>query len=243
MTRLRALVYKRIDFRESSRLVTLVSAEGRLMTLAKGAHRPDSPFLGRLDFLNLVDASLSRPRTGLRLLTGVQLIHEPRALREPRRYLVACYLVEITDRLWFDGRPDPELFNLLLGGLTLVERCPLPALRQVITGLELRLLSHLGTLPELTGCSQCGRPLGDGPLYQTEQQGGLLCARHRLRGSRRVPSGVLRWLDALAATPGKKWPEHPAPPDWRATRELTGSWIASSLEKAPRSRRLALAGP
>lgn len=242
MTALRALIWKRIDFRESSRLVTLVSPQGKLVTLAKGAHRPDSPFLGRLDFLNLVDASLSRPRTGLRLLTGIDLIHEPRGLRQPRRYLASCYLVEITDRLWFEGRPDADLFNLLLGGITLIERCPVRALRQVITGLELRLLAHLGTLPGLTGCSQCGRPLRDGPLYQTEQ-GGLLCSRDRSRGSRRVPSGVLRWLDELAAKPGRNWPEHPVSPDWRATRELTGSWITSSLDRAPRSRRMALSGP
>lgn len=243
MSPLRALVWRRIDFRESSRLVTLVSAEGKVVTLAKGAHRPDSPFLGRLDFLNLVDASLSSPRTGLRLLTGVQLVHEPRALREPRRYLASCYLVEMTDRLWFEGRPDPELFALLHGGLTLIERCPVAALRQVITGLELRLLSHLGTLPELTSCSQCGRPLSDGPLYQSEQQGGLLCAQHKPRGSRRVPVGVLRWLEELASKPGREWPEHPSPTDWRSTRELTGTWITSSLETSPRSRRLALSGP
>ncbi len=241
MTPLRALIWKRMDFRESSRLVTLVSPQGKLVTLAKGAHRPQSPFLGRLDFLNTVDASLSRPRTGLRLLTAVRVIHEPRALRAPRRYLASCYLVEMTDRLWFEGRPDPELFNLLLGGMTLLERCPLEGLPQVITGLELRLLAHLGTLPQLTECSQCGRPVEDEPLYQSPVQGGLLCRRHASRGSRAVPQAVLRWLGELAGKPGRQWPEHRPPPDRHSTWELTGSWIATSLEKAPRSRRLALA--
>ncbi len=241
MTPLRALIWKRIDFRESSRLVTMVSPQGKVATLAKGAHRPESPFLGRLDFLNLVDASLSRPRTGLRLLTAVDLIHEPRALREPRRYLASCYLVEITDPMWFEGRPDPELFNLVLGGMTLLERCPLEGLPQVITGLELRLLAHLGTLPQLTECSQCGRPVEDGTLYQSPGQGGLLCRRHASRGSRAVPKAVLRWLCELAGKPGRQWPEHRPPPDRHSTWELTGSWIATSLEKAPRSRRLALA--
>ena len=241
MTALRALVWKRIDFRESSRLVTLVSSEGKLVTLAKGAHRPASPFLGRLDFLNLVDVSLSRRRTGLRLLTGVDLIHEPRGLREPRRYLASCYLVELTDRLWFEGRADPELFNLLLGGLTLLERCPQGSLAQVITGLELRLLAHLGTLPQLTECSQCGQPLVDGPLFQSPLQGGLLCSSHMTKGSRKVSAPVLRWLGELADKPGVQWPQHPPSPDRRSTWELTGSWIATSLEKTPRSRRSALA--
>ena len=211
-----------------------------MVTLAKGAHRPNSPFLGRLDFLNLVEASLSPRRTGLRLLTAVDLIHEPRGLREPRRYLPSCYLVELTDRLWFEGRPDQELFDLLLGGLTLLERCPISALPQVITGLELRLLAYLGTLPELTCCSQCGLPLGKVDLYRSPEQGGLMCSRHSPRGSRPVPSCLLRWLAELAGKPGREWPEHGPPPDWHSTWELTGAWIAAGLEGAPRSRRLAL---
>ena len=243
MTVLRALIWRRVDFRETSRLVTLVSAQGKHIALAKGAHRADSPFLGRLDFLNLVDATLSGRRSGLRLLTRVDLVHEPRALREPRRYLAACYLVELTDRLWFEARPDAELFDLLRGGLTLVERCPLDGLPNVVTGLELRLLDYLGTLPGLTGCSQCGRPLSEGPLHTSPHQGGLLCSRDRSPGSRRVPDGVLLWLAELAARPGRDWPAHRPAPDWRSARGLTGSWITASLERAPRARAMATAWP
>src|SRR5882672_7879250 len=93
-----ALLWKRVDFRESSRVVSLVTREhGRVMALAKGAHRPDSPFLGRLDFLNEVYATLSPDRGGLRLLLRVELVHERRALRSPARFLAASHVCDLAD--------------------------------------------------------------------------------------------------------------------------------------------------
>ncbi len=57
---LRALVWKRTDYRESSRLITLITAErGKLPTLAKGAHRSGSQCLGRIDLFNLVEVKIS----------------------------------------------------------------------------------------------------------------------------------------------------------------------------------------
>ena len=54
------LIWRRSDFRESSRLITLVTPDrGRLTTLGKGAYRTASQCLGRIDFLNLVEVKLS----------------------------------------------------------------------------------------------------------------------------------------------------------------------------------------
>ncbi len=48
-----AIVLRRRDFRESSRIVTcLLREHGKVTGLANGAHLPDSAFLRRLDFLN-----------------------------------------------------------------------------------------------------------------------------------------------------------------------------------------------
>ena len=52
-TTAQAIVLRRRDFRESSRIITCLTRDhGKITGLANGAHRKDSPLLGRIDFLN-----------------------------------------------------------------------------------------------------------------------------------------------------------------------------------------------
>lgn len=238
MTRVeRAIVWKRSDFRESSRLITLVTPEhGKLVVLAKGAHRQGSVCLGRIDLFNLLDVTLSRGT--LPLLSRVRLVHEPRPLRQPIRYRAASYLAELFDAGFLGGHPAPELFELLDGSLKLVERCPAAALPQILTGVELRFLDYLGQRPSLTSCSQCGTAAGETPLFPAAR--GLSCARHPQdpwSSGAAVPPVApagLQWLDSLARAPGRAWPGlPPAPPGITA---LVGRWVAQALERRPRHR-------
>jgi DNA repair protein RecO (recombination protein O) len=232
----RGIVWKRSDFRESSRLITLVTPEhGKLVTLGKGAHRPGSQCLGRIDFLNLLEVKISGGR--LPILHRVRLVREHRALREPIRYSAASYLTEIFDPTFLSGRADPGLFELLAGGLLLLERCPAVAIPRVLAGIELKYLAELGLQPPLLQCRQCGQALSDGPLYPGEPHGGLCCRRHAGGDARAVPSRALRWLDDLRESPGRTWPGLPPVP--RDARQLLGRWIANAMERRPRWRETA----
>ena len=229
-----ALVWQRSDFRETSQLVTLITREqGKVITLAKGSHRHNSPFLGCIDFLNLVEARLSRG--SLPLLYPVKLLHEHRGLRQPRRYLAASYLVELFDPAFPHGRVDQELFDLLAGGLRLLERCPSQVIPQVLMGVELRLLGELGVKPPLGACARCGRRA---QLYPALHEPALLCPQHRDGSCRPVPRAALIWLQRAADCAGRDLPGlPPAPP---AARALLGRFVAQALERAPRLRQRAL---
>ncbi|MHC5062410.1 MAG: DNA repair protein RecO [Planctomycetota bacterium] len=236
MAVLRAIVWKRIDYRESSRLVTLLTRErGKLSVLAKGAHRPKSPHIGCLDFLNLLEVRLAGK--GLPILGRTRLIHEARGLREPRRFLACNYLAEIFDRAWVDGRQDMELFDLVEGSLLLIAGCPEASLPQVLAGIELRFLAILGQGCELENCSICGQVMGEPGLFLSKEMGGLYCDAHRPRVALRAPREALLRLMEINSAPGRAWPSLPTSTQDRRALDILGIWIASAVEYLPRSRQ------
>ena len=234
---LRALVWKRADFRESSRLITLLSEDlGKLTVLGKGAHRAGSQCLGRIDFLNLIRVKISG--ANLPVLHRVELLHEHRGLREPARYLAASYLTELFDPALPQGRVDRGLFELLTGGLLLLERCPRAVIPQILAGVELRFLRELGLQPPLLRCSRCEASIHDGALIAAPDHPGLLCRRHAAAGTPPVSQRVLRWLDVLGKSRGRDWPALPSAPP--GVLDLLGRWTAAAIERRPRMRRYAL---
>lgn len=231
---LEALVWRRRDFRETSRLITLLTPDqGRVTVLGKGAHRPGSQCLGRIDFLNQVRVKMSGGN--LPVLHRVKLTHEPRGLREPARFLGAAYLCELFDPTFLVGRSDPDLYQLLTGGLRLIERCPAAGRPQVLHGIELRYLAEQGLLPGLAGCARCDRSTGT--LYARREGPGLVCETHRSGSTPAIPAAGLRWLQQLRASPGKGWAALPAAP--RGIHQLLGAWVQGAAEAQLSSREAA----
>jgi DNA repair protein RecO (recombination protein O) len=239
--RVSAIVLRRSDFRESSRIVTCLSREhGRLTGLAKGAHRPDSPFLGRLDFLNEIQATFSPDRGGLRLLERAELVRERRALREPLRFLAASHLAQLSDFALPDDRADPAVFDLLQGGLNLLELCPPAAIGHIVLGLELRHLQVLGAMPDLDHCTDCGTPLAE-VAWRHDGTPGLMCREHASLPRQPIRAEVLALLRLLLCTPGRQWPELAPPVAARIAAPLPAQWLATAIEQRPRLRPLLFA--
>lgn len=225
-----ALVWRRSDLRETSRLVTLLTREhGRLVTLAKGAHRPNSVLLGRIDLLNRVDAELAG--RGFPILSKVTLRHEPRALRHPGRYPAVARLVELLDAVWLPEQPDPELFDLTTGSIALIERAPLASLDVVLAGVESRLLAFLGAWVDPRRCSICDAPLSGGVAFVDGMEGGVRCAEHVAPHARRADPLDLAWLAELAERPGREWPGLGDDRRSRPARRALQSWLERALER------------
>jgi DNA repair protein RecO (recombination protein O) len=233
--RCRAIVWKRFDFTETSRIVALLTRDhGIVHALAKGAHRVNSPLRGHIDFLSDLDVQLSHVTEGLRKLARGTLVRERRGLRHPSRFLCASHLVNLCDAAFAPGTPDPELFDLVDGGLALIELCPLRALPTVALGLELRLLQHLGSLPDLDGCTECGVAF-DGQAFVGDVAGSLACRDHAAAPRRAIGTAALEFLRTLRDTKGKAWPEIDAAPTTTAIA-LLGRFVTSALERHPRLR-------
>ena len=236
-TTLVAVVWRRTDFRESSRIVTCLSREhGRISGLAKGAHRGDSPLLGRLDFLNEVRVTFSADRGGLRLLLRAELVRERRAMREPARFLAACHLAQLCD-FAIPDRPEPAVYDLLVGGLNLLELCPAAAIAHIVLGLELRYLDLLGALPDLERCSVCGGALSAGAFVNSDSPG-LVCRTHATPPRRAISAAVLGLLCTLRFTAGRDWPDLQPPLPPRLAAPLPASWLQAATEQRSRLRHL-----
>jgi DNA repair protein RecO (recombination protein O) len=231
-----AIVLRRSDFRESSRIVTCLTREhGRLVGLAKGAHRPDSPFLGRIDFLHEVIATFSADRGGLRLCERLELVRERRALRQPRRFLAASHLAQLSDFALPDERPEPWVYDLLVGGIALLEKCPEAAIPRIVLGLELRHLQGLGALPDLWHCTQCNGELRE--AFSALDAPGLACRDHAQPPRQRLADDVLHLLRELQQSTGRQWPELVASTvSIGLAAALTGRWLAAATEQRPRLR-------
>ena len=201
-----ALVLRVVDFGESDRIAHLLTpATSRLTVIAKGARRSRRRFPGTLDLFNLLAVRIDRRRAAsLARLEQARLVDSFPALRaSPARFALACYLVELLDRLAPEGAAGREaraLFALASGALATVAGRPADARLRVL--LELRALGALGLRPELARCVRCGRSLtgaaaSEGAVAFHVGEGGPHCGDCTRSGDAALPVhlGTLRALD------------------------------------------------
>jgi DNA repair protein RecO (recombination protein O) len=212
-----ALVLRAVDFGESDRIVHLLTpALGRLAAIAKGARRSRRRFPGTLDLLNRLAVQIERRRPAvLARLEGARLLHTYEVVRgDAGRFALACYLLELLDRLAPEGGAPADLgrlFRFADGALALLDRDAPDA--RMRTLLELRALSALGLRPELLCCVRCDRaieaPAGTGPggavVRFAIAEGGPVCggcvAASPLGAALPVHFGTLRALDRALRFP------------------------------------------
>jgi DNA repair protein RecO (recombination protein O) len=135
---------------ESSLIVEWLTRDfGRLSTVAKGARRPKSPFVGKLDLFYLADVTFNRSlRSELHTLREVRVLEYHQRLRHDLGALRrAAYFTQLVERATEAETPVPTVFELTKHVLsTLVQ----PHQRAIIVfAFEMKLLVELGLKPEL----------------------------------------------------------------------------------------------
>jgi DNA repair protein RecO (recombination protein O) len=122
---------------------------GRIATVAKGARRAHSPFLGKLDLFYLADFSFSRSRrSDLHTLREVGLRETHGALRQDiGRLRQAAYAAAFVEQATETETPLPAIFELMNGFLGCL--CRQTFAPQIVLAFELKLLYELGLKPDL----------------------------------------------------------------------------------------------
>jgi DNA repair protein RecO (recombination protein O) len=143
------LVLRTFPLTETSLIVHwLTPSPGRIATVAKGARRPRSPFLGKLDLFYLADISFSRSRhSDLHTLREVRLVNPQNALRgDLRRLRQAAYAAAFIEQATETETPLPDIFKLMTVFLDCL--CRHPPSPQLVFAFELKLLHELGLKPD-----------------------------------------------------------------------------------------------
>ena len=140
---------------ETSLIVQWITSElGRLATVAKGARRPKSPYIGKLDLFYSASFSFQRSkRSELHNLREIQLTSTNAKLREDLGWIhQASYFAVLIERSTETETPIPEIYDLFASALRLL------TLAQPNTGFiyafELKLLGLLGYEPQIDSLSR-----------------------------------------------------------------------------------------
>lgn len=143
------LILRTWPYTETSLIVQWLTAQfGRMRTCAKGARRPRSPLLGRLDVFYEAEFTFSRSRRSeLHTLREVRLTSTHEALRRDLDRLgQAAYCAKLVEQTTETDTPVPGIYALMCGLVRHLDAHP--AQPQILFAFELKLLRELGLQPD-----------------------------------------------------------------------------------------------
>lgn len=178
--RTEGIVLKRINFRETSRIVSFFSKRfGRLQLLAKGIRKPGSRFGASMEpFTHSSVIFYKRETREIYTVSDSQILHSFDRLRHniPSFTLASNILNFISITASLEERHE-ELFRLSLRALKLLEIHPEEIL---LWGYVIKALALLGYFPELSRCVGCQEPTTS--VLFSVSQGGIVCERCKGHG-------------------------------------------------------------
>ncbi len=177
-TTTKALVLREVDYKESDKILTLLTQEqGKLTASARGCRKKGSPIAAGCQLLCWSEVVLYDYR-GRWSVKEAATLRQFRGVREDLDKLaLACYFAEVTELLAVEGLPSPDLLSLILNCLHALDRMDKP-LSLVKAAFELKAMCLAGYEPLLDGCAICGTEPPEEPRFHLKE-GVLHCARCR----------------------------------------------------------------
>ena len=180
-TKTKALVLREVDYRESDKILTLLTQEqGKLTVSARGCRKKGSAIAAGCQLLAWSEMVLYdyhgkwsvKEAAAERLFQGVR--------DDLERLSLGCYFAEVAEALALEGIPSPELLSLSLNSLHALDRMGEKPLPLVKTAFEWRSMCLAGYEPLVEGCAVCGAdPPAEARFHLRE--GVLHCATCRDR--------------------------------------------------------------
>jgi len=172
-----AFVLKTQDYRDTSLLATFYTRDfGKVRAIIKGGRDARYRYGSTLEPFSLNEIVVYQRKRGasdLHLVTAAELLESFEPLRRDLGMLgSATYFLELIDQLTDTGHPHPEVYELLQEALAYM--CRGQSARAATRILEVKLMTEMGLMPELTHCVRCNEEQeADG--YFSISSGGVVC--------------------------------------------------------------------
>jgi DNA repair protein RecO (recombination protein O) len=185
ITKVEAIVLRKMDFRESSRILTLFTREyGTMAVIVKGARRWYSKFGSSLEPMSHISAVIYKKESReLQLLTDAELIDGfPGIQQRFESLFLSLSVIELTAMVTRHQEKNEQLFDLLLETLGAMQSATNSLIR-LFYFFEVRLIGILGFSPSLSGCAGCSRSLklleddGENIVYFDHDRGNYQCRK------------------------------------------------------------------
>ena len=233
------LVLREVQYKESDKILTVLTAEGGKRTVkAQGCRRKGSALAAPSQLLVWSDMVLVEYRDRYSLKEA-STAEEFRGLRgDLNKLALGSYFAEVTEAVAQEGIPQPELLSLLLNSLYALDKWnkPLPLVK---AAFELRLLCEAGYEPMAEECVVCGEAHPDHPRLNLSE-GVLHCARCRLEAGEGISMPLTpAALDALRyviSAPPQKFLSFQLDEDGiKKLGDLTEAYLMTQLERGFRT--------
>jgi len=179
--------------RETSLIVTLFTKHfGKIKGQLKGLHEHCGKFASTLEPFSLNEIVFYKSRySEFNLISQCDLQDNFDNIRNnPGAVYNAYFLNELTDALMQPGDANPDIFNLMVDCLRIIDRGYNP--QRILTVFQIKMLNLCGFKPHFDSCICCFAQLGEKAFFSLSM-GGILCPRclNRDRKARPVYKGTV----------------------------------------------------
>ena len=197
-TVVKGIVLRAVDTKESDKILTILTAAGKVPVVAKGARSRKSRVTACTQLLAYSELTLSESH-GWQYLSEGSTIELFEGVRQDIELLsLASYFAELTEAAVVEDMESGKILPLLLNALyALGNLKKAPAL--VKAAFELKLMSLIGFEPLADACAYCGTPEPEDPVLDVRE--GVVCCGKCGKGERGLSMplsngalAALRWV-------------------------------------------------
>lgn len=189
----KGIVIKSVDYRESDKIITLLTFEkGRITAIAKGVRKKGAKLTFASQLLFCGDFELIKSHNRL-ILTGANSNLDLSGLSNNlKRYYFAAHYIDIAQSIIMEEQSEPSVMKLLLNTLYKLSKGKID--EKLLTVLyEYRMVMLNGFAPITTQCAICGNH--DLEMKLSVEHGGVVCCS----GGMTISKETIKVIDIITS--------------------------------------------